>query len=79
VAEAYRALAVHLRAIDEAPVTGQLDALLDLHAGLVDAALAGRAEEGLGLQAGRLVGLRDLLRRTLAIDGRGVSDVTKGV
>ena len=37
------------------------------------------AAEGLGPPAGRLVGLRDLLRRTVAIGGRPVSDVTPGV
>jgi hypothetical protein len=35
--------------------------------------------EGLGPAAGRLVGARDLLRRTVAIGGRPVSDVTPGV
>jgi hypothetical protein len=37
------------------------------------------APEGLGPAAGRLVGTRDLLRRTVPIGGRPVSDVVPGV
>jgi hypothetical protein len=80
VLDAYRELAAHLRAVaGRAPIAGQLGELLDRHAELVDDALLGRAQEGLGPPAGKLVGLRDLLRRTVAIGGRAVSDVTPGV
>ncbi len=56
-----------------------LAALLDAHLDAIDGALAGTAYEGLGPTAGRLVGARDLLRRTVAIGGRPVSDVVPGV
>jgi hypothetical protein len=82
VQEAYRSLVEHLRALRlGAPVAGQLGELLDRHLEALDRAMARDpdAPEGLGPPAGRLVGLRDLLRRTLAIRGRGVSDVTPGV
>jgi hypothetical protein len=77
VQEAYRSLVEQLGA----PVAGQLGELLDRHLEALDRAMARDpdAPEGLGPPAGRLVGLRDLLRRTLAIRGRGVSDVTPGV
>ena len=45
----------------------------------LDLALTGGEAEGLGPAAGRLVGVRDLLRRTVAIGGRPVSDVTPSV
>jgi hypothetical protein len=82
VQEAYRSLVEHLRTLGlRAPVAGQLGELLDRHLEALDHAMAhhGDAPEGLGPPAGRLVSLRDLLRRTLAIRGRGVSDVTPGV
>ena len=75
VLEAYRSLRAPLRSLDPAPVAGELADLLDRHAELVDGALHGRTVEGLGPMAGRLVGLRDLLRRMLAVAGRAVSDV----
>jgi hypothetical protein len=78
--DAYRSLAGHLRALGlEAPVAADLAGLLDRHLEALDLALAGTAAEGLGPEAGRLVGARDLLRRTVAIGGRPVSDVTPGV
>jgi hypothetical protein len=78
--DAYRSLADHLRALGlQAPVAADLAALLDLHLEALDQALSGTAAEGLGPVAGRLVGLRDLLRRTVAIGGRPVSDVVPGV
>ena len=77
---AYRFLADHLRALGlQAPVAGQLGELLDRHLEALDGALGATAAEGLGPAAGRLVGLRDLLRRTVAIGGRPVSDVTPSV
>jgi hypothetical protein len=77
---AYRALADHLRTLAlQAPVAADLGELLDHHLDALDHALAGAAADGLGPPAGRLVGLRDLLRRTVAIGGRPVSDVTPGV
>jgi hypothetical protein len=82
VQEAYRSLGEHLRALGlRAAVAGQLGELLDRHLEALDHAMGRHADapEGLGPPAGRLVGLRDLLRRTLAIRGRGVSDVTPGV
>ena len=80
VLDAYRSLASHLHALGlRAPIAGELRELVDRHAELVDAALQAVGPEGLGPAAGRLVGLRDLLRRTVAIGGRGVSDVTPGV
>jgi hypothetical protein len=80
VRDAYRSLADHLRALGlQAPVAGQLGELLDRHLEALDGALGATAAEGLGPAAGRLVGLRDLLRRTVAIGGRAVTDVTPGV
>ena len=81
VQEAYRSLIEHLRALGlGVPVAGQLGELLDRHLEALDHAMAHPdPPEGLGPPAGRLVGLRDLLRRTLAVRGRGVSDVTPGV
>jgi hypothetical protein len=80
VRDAYRSLADHLRALGmQAPVAAELAGLLDRHLEALDLALAGRAAEGLGPAAGRLVGARDLLRRTATIGGRPVSDVTPGV
>jgi hypothetical protein len=77
---AYQTLADHLRALSlEAAVAAGLGELLDRHLEAVDAALAGAGAEGLGPVAGRLVALRDQLRRTVAIGGRPVSDVTPGV
>jgi hypothetical protein len=78
--DAYRSLAGHLRALGlEAPVAAEVAGLLDRHLKALDQALDGNEAEGLGPDAGRLVGLRDLLRRTVAIGGRPVSDVTPGV
>ena len=78
--DAYRSLAGHLRSLGlEAPVVADLAGLLDRHVEALDLALAGTAAEGLGPEAGRLVGLRDLLRRTVAVGGRPVSDVTPTV
>ncbi len=91
--DAYRSLADHLRALGlKAPVAAELAGLLDRHLEALELALAGkyedgrgseslkpRAPEGLGPVAGRLVGVRDLLRRTVPIGGRPVSDVTPGV
>lgn len=80
VRDAYQSLADHLRALGlQAPVAAQLGELLDLHLEAIDLALTGTVSEGLGPAAGRLVGTRDLLRRTVAIGGRPVSDVTPGV
>jgi hypothetical protein len=87
----YRSLQDHLHALGlDAPVAGQLAELLERHLEALDQALGGSAAEagapgpvelpeGLGPAAGRLVGLRDLLRRTVAIGGRPVSDVTPSV
>jgi hypothetical protein len=78
--DAYRSLADHLDALGlRAPVAAELAELLDRHLEALDLALSGAAMEGLGPPAGRLVGTRDLLRRTVAIGGRPVSDVTPGV
>ena len=78
--DAYRSLADHLRALGlQAPVAAELAGLLDAHLEVIDAALGGTTYEGLGPAAGRLVGARDLLRRTVAIGGRPVSDVIPGV
>jgi hypothetical protein len=77
---AYRSLGDHLRTLGlKAPVAVELAALLDRHTEALDLALGGDEAEGLGPAAGRLVGTRDLLRRTVAIGGRPVSDVTPGV
>ena len=78
--DAYKSLADHLDALGlKAPVAGEVAGLLDAHLEALDTALAGGAAEGLGAAAGRLVGARDLLRRTVPIGGRPVSDVTPGV
>jgi hypothetical protein len=78
--DAYRSLADHLRALGlEAEVAAGLAGLLAAHLEAIDGALAGTGYEGLGPAAGRLVGTRDLLRRTVAIGGRPVSDVVPGV
>jgi hypothetical protein len=78
--DAYRSLGDHLRALGlKAPVAAELAGLLDRHLVALDLALAGNVSEGLGPAAGRLVGLRDVLRRTVAIGGRPVSDVTPSV
>jgi hypothetical protein len=89
--DAYRSLAGHLRALGlQAPVAAEVAGLLDRHLEALDQALAGSGgvgrggqapavPEGLGPAAGRLVGTRDLLRRTVAIGGRPVSDVTPSV
>jgi hypothetical protein len=80
VRDAYRSLGDHLHALGvEAEVAGELDELLERHLEALDGALGAMATEGLGPPAGRLVGLRDLLRRTVAIGGRPVSDVTRSV
>jgi hypothetical protein len=78
--DAYRSLGEHLRALGlQAPAAAELAGLLEEHLDALELALAGRAADGLGPAAGRLVGARDLLRRTVAIGGRPVSDVTPGV
>ena len=78
--DAYRSLADHLRTLGvQAQVAADLGELLDRHLNAIEAALAGSAADGLGPPAGRLVGLRDLLRRTVAVGGRPVSDVTPSV
>jgi len=78
--DAYRSLRDHLGAVGmEAEIAGDLAGLLDHHQEALDRALAGTAAEGLGAEAGRLVGLRDLLRRTVAVAGRPVTDVTPSV
>jgi hypothetical protein len=75
--DAYRSLADHLGALGlEAPVAAEVAGLVGRHLEALDLALAGGGAEGLGPAAGRLVGARDLLRRTVAIGGRPVSDVT---
>jgi hypothetical protein len=80
VHDAYRSLRDHLHALGiEAQVAADLDDLLGRHLEALDGALQGAAGDGLGPPAGRLVGLRDQLRRTIAIGGRPVSDVTPGV
>jgi hypothetical protein len=80
VCGAYRSLRDHLDALGiQAAVADDLGQLLDRHLDALEAALQGSAADGLGPPAGRLVGLRDLLRRTVAIGGRPVSDVTPGV
>ena len=77
---AYRSLGDHLRTLGlKASVAAELAGLLDRHTEALDLALGGKEAEGLGPAAGRLVGTRDLLRRTVAIGGRPVSDVTPGV
>jgi hypothetical protein len=78
--DAYQSLGDHLRTLGlQAPVAAEVAGLLDRHLAALDLALAGGGAEGLGPAAGRLVGARDLLRRTVAIGGRPVSDVTPGV
>jgi hypothetical protein len=77
---AYQGLADHLGALGlEAAVAAELAGLLDRHLEALDRALGGGAAESLGPPAGRLVSARDRLRRTVAIGGRPVSDVTPGV
>lgn len=56
-------------------MAGDLAELLDRQLDALEAALGGSGAEGLGRSAGRLVGVRDLLRRTVEIGGRPVSDV----
>jgi hypothetical protein len=78
--DAYRSLRDHLDALGvQAPVAADLGELLDRHLDALEGALEGRAADGLGPVAGRLVATRDRLRRTVAIGGRPVSDVTPGV
>jgi hypothetical protein len=78
--DAYRSLRDHLGALGiQAEIAGDLAGLLDRHREALDRALAGTAAEGLGAEAGRLVGLRDLLRRTVPVSGRPVTDVTPSV
>jgi hypothetical protein len=93
VRDTYRSLRDHLHTLSlQAPVATQLADLLDHHLEALDRALGGTVAggggsgglrpsppEGLGPPAGRLVGLRDLLRRTVAVGGRPVSDVTPSV
>jgi hypothetical protein len=77
---AYQGLGDHLRTLGlEAEVAVELAGLLDQHLEALDRALGGGSAESLGPPAGRLVGARDLLRRTVAIGGRPVSDVTPSV
>ena len=78
---AYRSLADHLGALGlQAEVAAELGRLLDQHLAALEAAMTGEgADAGLGPAAGRLVGLRDQLRRTVAVGGRPVSDVTPSV
>jgi hypothetical protein len=78
--DAYRSLTEHLATLGlKAPVAVEVAGLLDRHLEALDLALGGSAAEDLGPAAGRLVGTRDLLRRTVAIGGRPVSDVTPSV
>ena len=78
--DAYRSLGDHLHALGlGVPLAAELAGLLDRHLEALDLAMAGEGAEGLGPAAGRLVGVRDLLRRTVAIGGRPVSDVTPSV
>jgi hypothetical protein len=78
--DAYRFLLDHLATLGlQAPIAAEVAGLLDRHLEALDLALAGTVTEGLGPAAGRLVGARDLLRRTVAIGGRPVTDVTPGV
>jgi hypothetical protein len=78
--DAYRSLAEHLEALGmRVPVAAEVAGLLQRHLEVLEGALGGSGAEGLGPAAGRLVSARDLLRRTVAIGGRPVSDVTPGV
>jgi hypothetical protein len=80
VRDTYRSLRTHLHTLAlQSPVATQLADLLDRHLEALDRAVGGTVAEGLGAPAGRLVGLRDLLRRTVTIGGRPVSDVTPSV
>jgi hypothetical protein len=80
VRDAYRSLRDHLDCLGlRAPAADELAGLLDRHLEALEAALAGRAADGLGPVAGRLVAARDRLRRTVTIGGRPVSDVIPGV
>jgi hypothetical protein len=73
---AYRSLDQHRHALGlEAPVAAELGELLDRHLEALELALGGRGGDGLGPPAGRLVRVRDELRRTVAIGGRPVCDV----
>jgi hypothetical protein len=73
---AYQALGDHLRSLGlEGAVAAEVAGLLDRHLEALDQALGGAAADGLGPAAGRLVRARDLLRRTVAIGGRPVSDL----
>jgi len=92
VAEAYLALGERLRSLDVGhPIGGVVAVLLDRHSRLVRLALEaveptasggagpGRGPPaGLGQAAGELVGVRDLLRRTVRIDDRPVTDLPAG-
>ena len=51
------------------PLAAELAGLLDQHLEALDLAMAGKEAEGLRQAAGRLVGVRDLLRRTVAMGG----------
>jgi hypothetical protein len=78
--DAYRSLADHLRALGlQAPIAAEVAGLLDRHLEALDQAVDGKGADELGPAAGRLVGARDLLRRTVAIGGRPVTDVTPSV
>ena len=78
--DAYRSLCDHLRNLGlEAEAATDLAELLERHVEALECALQGGLTDGLGPPAGRLVGLRDLLRRTVEIGGRPVSDVTRSV
>jgi hypothetical protein len=78
--DAYRSLAGHLGALGmRVPVAAEVAGLLDRHLEALEGALGGAWAEGIGPAAGRLVSARDLLRRTVALGGRPVSDVTPGV
>jgi hypothetical protein len=88
VQDAYRMLGQQLEALDTGDQFGsELAALLEEHLRLVVLVLPlqrPRSEStpgervltgGLGQVAGRLVALRDLLRRTVPVDGRTVADL----
>lgn len=75
---AYQALLAQLRALDLEPAAGEpLRALLERHLALVVSART-VPPDGLGQVAGELVALRDRIRRTVPVKGRGVvTHVTK--
>jgi hypothetical protein len=77
VERAYQELAAQLRDLEADPVAAEpLAGLLERHLELLEGALEGASPpEGLGLVAGELVGLRDLLRRTARLRGRSVADI----